>query len=204
MRRFGAHVEYRQADVLDDRAFGAVIDETYRTHGRLDGVIHGAGVIEDALVENKTADSFERVFGTKVRSALTLVRHLRAESLKFLALFASVAGRFGNRGQIDYAAANESLNKLALQLDRRWPGRIASLNWGPWAANGMASGAIRQQFIDRGITPIEIAAGCRAFDRELRYGRKGQVEIVLGHGRWAHVPSPLSGEQFDRIERSAV
>jgi len=204
MRRAGARVEYCQADVVDDEAFGAVVDGVYSTYGRLDGVIHGAGVIEDALIEKKTSDSFDRVFNTKVRSAVTLVRHLRPESLKFLAFFGSVAGQFGNRGQIDYAAANDSLNKLALHLDRRWPGRIVSLNWGPWAANGMASDAIRRQFIDRGITPIEVAGGCLAFDRELRLGRKGEVEVVLGGGRWESVPVPVSGEVFDSIERSSV
>jgi acyl transferase domain-containing protein/NAD(P)H-dependent flavin oxidoreductase YrpB (nitropropane dioxygenase family) len=194
MRRLGARVDYRQADVVDDRAFGAVIEEIYRSYGRLDGVIHGAGVIEDTLLEQKTPDSFARVFDTKVRSALTLVRHVRPESLRFFALFSSVAGCFGNRGQIDYAAANESINKLALYLDGRWPGRIVSLNWGPWATIGMASGVVRQELIDRGMTPIEIAAGCLAFNRELRCGRKGQVEVVLGHGRWAQVVVPVSGE----------
>ncbi len=204
IRRAGARVEYRQVDVVDDQAFGAVVEGIYGTYGRLDGVIHGAGVIEDALIEKKTPDSFERVFNTKVRSALTLVRHVRPESLKFLAFFASVAGQFGNRGQIDYAAANDSLNKLALHLDRRWPGRIVSLNWGPWAATGMASEAIRQQFIDRGITPIEVAAGCLAFDRELRLGRKGEVEVVLGGGRWESVPLSVSDDVFDSSERSSV
>ena len=194
LRRLGARVDYRQANVVDDRAFGAVIEDIYRTYGRLDGVIHGAGVIEDTLLEKKTPESFARVFDTKVRSALTVVRHVRPESLRFFVLFSSVAGCFGNRGQIDYAAANESLNKLALYLDRRWPGRIVSLNWGPWATLGMASGVVRQELIDRGMTPIEMAAGCRAFNRELQCGRKGQVEVVLGHGRWAQVVVPVSGE----------
>jgi acyl transferase domain-containing protein/NAD(P)H-dependent flavin oxidoreductase YrpB (nitropropane dioxygenase family)/NAD(P)-dependent dehydrogenase (short-subunit alcohol dehydrogenase family) len=194
MRRLGARVDYRQADVTDDRAFGAVIDDIYQAYGRLDGVIHGAGVIEDRLLEQKTPESFARVFDTKVRSALTLVRHVRPESLRFFALFSSVAGCFGNRGQIDYAAANESLNKLALYLDGRWPGRIVSLNWGPWATLGMASGVVRQELIDRGMTPIEMAAGCLAFNRELRCGRKGQVEVVLGHGRWAQAVVPVSDE----------
>jgi malonyl CoA-acyl carrier protein transacylase len=204
MRRAGARVDYRQVDVTDDRAFGTVIDDIYRTHGRIDGVIHGAGVIEDARLENKTPDSFARVFDTKVRSALTVVRHVRPESLRFLALFSSVAGRFGNPGQIDYSAANDNLNKLALHLDRRWPGRIVSLNWGPWAANGMASAAVRQRFIDRGITPIEVDAGCLAFDRELRCGRKGHVEVVLGDGRWGTPSIPVSARTLDRVERSSV
>jgi NAD(P)-dependent dehydrogenase (short-subunit alcohol dehydrogenase family) len=193
MRRLGARVDYRQVDVVDDRAFGAVIEDIYRTYGRMDGVIHGAGVTEDTLLEYKTPESFARVFDTKMRSALTLVRHARPESLRFLALFSSVAGRFGNRGQIDYAAANESLNKLAVYLDSRWPGRIVSLNWGPWATLGMASGGVRQELIDRGMKPIEVDAGCLAFDRELRYGQKGQVEVVLGHGRWDRTFAPVSG-----------
>jgi acyl transferase domain-containing protein/NAD(P)H-dependent flavin oxidoreductase YrpB (nitropropane dioxygenase family)/NAD(P)-dependent dehydrogenase (short-subunit alcohol dehydrogenase family) len=194
MRRSGAKVDYRQVDVTDDRAFGAVIQDIYQTHGRLDGVIHGAGLIEDTLVENKTPESFARVFDTKVRSALTLVRHMRPESLSFFAMFSSVAGCFGNRGQIDYAAANESLNKLALYLDARWPGRIVSLNWGPWATLGMASGAVRQELVNRGMTPIEVDPGCLAFDRELCCGRKGQVEVVLGHGRWEDVSVQPLGE----------
>jgi NAD(P)-dependent dehydrogenase (short-subunit alcohol dehydrogenase family) len=194
MRRLGARVDYRQADVVDDRAFGAVIEDIYGTYSRLDGVIHGAGVIEDTLLEHKTPESFARVFDTKMRSALTLVHHIRPESLRFLALFSSVAGCFGNRGQIDYAAANESLNKLAMYLDLRWPGRIVSLNWGPWATLGLASGAVRQELIDRGMKPIETVPGCLAFDRELRYGRKGQVEVVLGSGRWDRAFGPVSGE----------
>lgn len=201
MRQSGARVDYRQVDMLDDRALGAAIDDVYAFYGRLDGVIHGAGVIEDALLEQKTPESFARVFNTKVRSALTLARHVRHESLRFFALFSSVAGCFGNRGQVDYAAANETLNKLALHMDRRWRGRVVSLNWGPWASNGMASESIRQQFIDRGMTPIELAAGCLAFDRELRCGRKGQVEVVWGHGRWDRTPERVLRAQ---IERSSV
>ena len=44
--------------------------------------------------------------------------------LKFLSVFASITSRYGNRGQSDYAAANEVLSKLACDLDRRWPGRV--------------------------------------------------------------------------------
>jgi acyl transferase domain-containing protein/NAD(P)H-dependent flavin oxidoreductase YrpB (nitropropane dioxygenase family)/NAD(P)-dependent dehydrogenase (short-subunit alcohol dehydrogenase family) len=204
MQRLGARVDYRPVDVVDDGAFGAAIEDIYARYGRLDGVIHGAGVIEDALVEHKTPDSFARVFDTKVRSAATLARHIRPESLRFLALFSSVAGCFGNRGQVDYAAANESLNKLALHLDRQWPGRVVSLNWGPWASNGMASESTRRQLSDRGMTPIEAAAGCLAFDRELRCGLKGEVEVVLGHGRWGQGAAPVSSHPADQADISSV
>ncbi len=184
MRRAGAKVSYHQVDVRDSGALGALVEETYRRHGRLDGLIHGAGIIEDSLLERKTPESFARVYDTKVRGALALVSAVLPETLRFFALFSSVAGCFGNRGQIDYTSANDTLNKLALYLDRRWPGRVVSLNWGPWAGVGMAAGAVQQQLVDQGMKPIEVEVGCAAFDRELRCGRKGQVEVVLGQGRW--------------------
>ena len=103
------------------------------------GLIHGAGLIKDKLIREKTPESFDRVLGTKVDGALNLIRLVRPEALKFTALFSSIAGRFGNVGQSDYAAANEVLNKLARWLDRRWPGRVVSVIWGPWSGVGMVS-----------------------------------------------------------------
>jgi NAD(P)-dependent dehydrogenase (short-subunit alcohol dehydrogenase family) len=184
MRQTGATVRYRQVDVRDAQGFGAVIDEIYQVHGRLDGVIHGAGIIEDKLIEDKTPDSFDRVFDTKVDSAFVLARHLRSDSLKFLVFFSSVAGCFGNRGQADYAAANEVLNKLAVYLDTQWPGRVVSINWGPWMKTGMASGEVQRQFAERGVQLISPVAGRRVFDEEIRLGQKGQVEVVIGDGPW--------------------
>ena len=182
--RSGARVEYRPCDVRDPAEFGALIDDVYRTHGRIDGVIHGAGVIEDQLIRNKRLDSFERVFGTKVESALVLAAKLRPEALRFLVLFGSVSGRFGNRGQADYAAASEVLNKLAQDLDRRWPARVVSINWGPWLTTGMVTPEVQRQFAERGVDLIPIDVGCRMLDEELRRSdRQGEAEVVIGGAR---------------------
>ena len=43
-------------DVRDADAFSALIDRVYASHGRIDYVIHGAGVIEDRKLEEKTAN----------------------------------------------------------------------------------------------------------------------------------------------------
>ncbi|MFQ5902907.1 MAG: SDR family NAD(P)-dependent oxidoreductase, partial [Candidatus Binatia bacterium] len=180
----GARVEYFQVDVRDERAFGGLIDDIYRVHGRLDGVIHGAGSIEDKLLMDKTWESFDRVFGTKTESAFILSRKLRAETLKFLVLFSSVAGRFGNRGQCDYTAANEVLNKLAAYLDKRWPARVLALNWGPWEGVGMVSAQVQRQFAERGVVLVPPSAGAAIFDREIHRGQKGEAEIVIGDGPW--------------------
>ncbi|MFW6237249.1 MAG: SDR family NAD(P)-dependent oxidoreductase, partial [Desulfosudaceae bacterium] len=159
MRRAGSEVEYCQVDVRDEEAFGGLIDDIYERHGNIHAVIHGAGVIEDKLIKDKTLASFDRVLGTKTQSAFILSKKLRPESLKLLVLFSSVAGRFGNQGQCDYAAANEVMNKLAVYLNKRWPGRVVSINWGPWDQSGMVSDGLRQEFARRGVRLIPPAAG---------------------------------------------
>jgi hypothetical protein len=184
MRAAGATVLYYQVDVRDEKAFSGLIADIYESYGRLDAVIHGAGLIEDKLLEDKLPDSFDRVLHTKIDSALILSRKLRPESLKLLTFFSSVAGRFGNRGQSDYAAANEVLNKLALFLDRTWLARVVAINWGPWEKTGMVSSEVERQFIERGVQIIPPAAGCHVFNEEICLGVKGEGEVILGGGPW--------------------
>jgi hypothetical protein len=162
----------------------------YSRYGRLDGVIHGAGIIEDKLLQDKSWDSFDRVFQTKTNSAFVLSRKLQPATLKFLVFFSSVAGRFGNRGQADYTAANEVYNKLAVYLDRKWPGRVLTINWGPWKGPGMVSAEVQRQFESRGVTLIEPSAGARTFDLELTRGRKGEGEVLMGEGLWRQLATP--------------
>lgn len=180
LQRSGARVEYISCDVRDAAAFGAVVDDIYRRYGRIDGVLHGAGIIEDKLIRDKQLESFERVLDTKVSSVVTLAAKLRLDALRFLVFFSSVSGRFGNRGQGDYAAASEILNKLAQRLDRLSPARVVSINWGPWLNTGMVSPEVRRQFAERGVALIPPELGCRKLDEELRLGRKGEVEVLIG------------------------
>lgn len=183
-RQAGASVFYESADVKSE-AFGKLIDNIYIRHGRLDAVIHGAGIIEDKLIVDKTKDSLQRVFDTKVDSSFTLYHHLRPDHLKFIVLFSSVAGRCGNRGQSDYGAANEVMNRLAWQMDRVWQNtRVVAINWGPWDTAGMASDQVKRQFRERGIIPIPLDAGCQFFREELLYGIKGETEVIAGEGPW--------------------
>jgi acyl transferase domain-containing protein/NAD(P)H-dependent flavin oxidoreductase YrpB (nitropropane dioxygenase family)/NAD(P)-dependent dehydrogenase (short-subunit alcohol dehydrogenase family) len=180
LRAAGASVEYLVCDVSDSERFGALIDSVYARHGRIDGVVHGAGVIEDSLIRDKRRESLERVIATKAGAAQTLAERLRPDGLRFLVLFSSVSGRFGNRGQADYAAASEVLGKLAHELDRRWPGRVVSVDWGPWRAAGMVSPWLEAEFTRRGVALIGLEQGARMLEQELSRGRKGEAEVVIG------------------------
>ncbi len=184
LRRAGGLVEYRAVDVRDEAGFGGLIDEIYARYGRLDAVVHGAGIIADKLIVDKDLRDFDRVFDTKVDAAFILSRHIRPESLKLMVFFSSTAGRFGNRGQSDYGAANEILNRFAWWMAQRWPrSRVVSINWGPWRA-GMASPEVNRRFVSRGIIPIEPEAGRRFLAAEVRYGPLGQAEVIAGQGPW--------------------
>ena len=176
IRAAGSAVEYRSVDVRDAAAFSALVTEVRPT-----GVIHGAGVIEDKLLKDKTPESFDRVFGTKVESALTLARTLDPARTKFLSLYASITSRYGNRGQSDYAAANEVLSKLACQLDAAWPGRVVSVAWGPWAEVGMVA-ELEKHLVARGLKLIAPSVGARFAVDEVVFGAKGEAEVVVAGG----------------------
>ena len=190
LRRTGAKVEYHSVDVRNEAAFGAVIDRIYSEHGRLDVVIHGAGIIEDKLIKDKTPESFDRVLHTKADSAFLLSRKLRPESLECLLLMSSVTAAFGNRAQADYAAANGIMNGLSVNLSAQWPAHVVAMNWGPWGSSGMVSEEVRQQFLSRGIQMVPLDGGALAALREIEAGPQSDPLVAMGEGPWRDVALP--------------
>ncbi len=178
LRATGARVEYAAADVRDEGRLRDVLSRWRQQFGDPVGLVHGAGLIRDKLLGDKSLDAFHQVMDTKLQGALHLARLVRGESLRFAVFFSSIAARFGNRGQADYAAANEALNKLAIWLDRRWPGRVVAPILGPWAGIGMVS-ELEAHLGARGLGMIPPDAGVAALISELAHGRKGEVEVVL-------------------------
>ncbi|PPE72943.1 hypothetical protein C3942_16105 [Solimonas fluminis] len=177
----GGSLNFTRLDVRDGKAFLAFIDGVYERRGRIDGVIHGAGVVEDKLVRDKTDESFGRVFDTKVGGALALRKRIR-DDVKFVVFFSSVASAFGNRGQVDYASANDVLDKLAYSWQQRISGRVLSVNWGPWADTGMVSESLKNEYQRKGIGLIPQQEGVAALLRELAQAQ-GDSQVVLMCGK---------------------
>jgi acyl transferase domain-containing protein/NADP-dependent 3-hydroxy acid dehydrogenase YdfG len=174
----GSRVQYHALDVRDRPALTALIDRLYDSFGKIDAVIHGAGIIEDAFLKDKSLASFDRVFQTKVESALTLCSRLDLDRLKYLIFFSSVVSRTGNAGQCDYVAANEVLNKLALRMNSQSKARVTSILWGPWRG-GMAQSELESVFALYGWAMIEPGDGRLAFYNELAAGLKPEAEVLL-------------------------
>ncbi len=200
----GAVVDYRTADMGDPAEVAAVMAKILARYRVLYGVIHGAGVIEDKRINDKTPESWNRVVLPKVLGALALARAVDAAPPAFFSVFASVAGRFGNSGQTDYAAANEVLNRLAAQLGAQWPqSRVVAVNWGPWAGTrhgaGMVSDAVRLKFEAQDVTLVDPEGGAEAFHDEMLRGPLSVTDVVLGAGPWERHERDRAGAETPTV-----
>ncbi|MFF2014269.1 SDR family NAD(P)-dependent oxidoreductase, partial [Streptomyces sp. NPDC058195] len=137
LTELGAHVDVAACDVTDR-------DELARLIGTLEdpltAVVHAAGILDDATIESLTAAQVARVFAPKVDAAIHLDELTADHELSSFVLFSSVAAHIGSAGQGNYAAANATLDALAVR--RRAEGLPAtSLAWGLWGeAGGMGAG----------------------------------------------------------------
>jgi acyl transferase domain-containing protein/NAD(P)-dependent dehydrogenase (short-subunit alcohol dehydrogenase family)/thioesterase domain-containing protein/acyl carrier protein len=177
---------YRQADVTDRAAVEKLVAGILAEHGRLNGVLHAAGVVRDGLLPRKTAQSIREVLEPKVAGLVHLDEATAGLSLDFLVCFASGAGALGNAGQTDYAAANAFLDAYAehrngLVAAGARHGRTLSVDWPMWREGGMRVDAAIEARIREttGLVPLATEAGLDAFYRAWGCGA-GQVLVLSG------------------------
>ncbi|HWG25633.1 SDR family oxidoreductase [Actinospica sp.] len=190
LHELGARPRYHRLDVRDGEALSGLLKDIHTEHGRLDGVLYAAGVIEDKVIADKDPESFSRVFGTKADGARALFSGL--DNLpappKFSVLFGSIAAVWGNRGQSDYASANDALESLGAAWSARSGARCVTLHWGPWAPTGehggMVTPELMQAYAKRGIALIDPEEGALAVLRELAFGAPGLASVVYTASGW--------------------
>jgi NAD(P)-dependent dehydrogenase (short-subunit alcohol dehydrogenase family)/acyl carrier protein len=181
LRQVGSEALYLPCDVTNAEAVTKALESIRVRWGSIDGLIHGAGVVEDKRIADKSKEQFERVFGTKVSGLRNLLDATRDDHMRFILLFSSVAGRYGNVGQVDYAMANATMSQMALEeaLLRKTT-LVRALGWGPWEG-GMVTPDLRAHFAQRGIPIIPMEHGVAAFVRELCHHSNdpADVDVVL-------------------------
>ncbi|UWF47085.1 SDR family NAD(P)-dependent oxidoreductase [Pseudomonas sp. N3-W] len=187
--RAGVLVSYRRTDVADPVTVDALIAWVLETFGRLDGVIHCAGIIRDNLLLNKTVSEFEQVLSPKVRGAVNLDQSTRSLPLSFFALFSSLSSVLGNAGQSDYATGNGFMDGYArLRAQRvragQGAGRSVSINWPYWKDGGMRMDPhqVERMWQDSGLRALSTANALNAFYQALVQGDE-QVLVVEGDAR---------------------
>ncbi|MBI3178754.1 MAG: SDR family NAD(P)-dependent oxidoreductase, partial [Deltaproteobacteria bacterium] len=174
----GPRVRYVAADVARTKEWKKQAAELEAELGPVTLAIHAAGLVEDASVEKKSLESIARVMSPKI-DGYTSILSAHAK-LKTLVAFSSWAGRFGNAGQVDYAAANELLDHMAVLGAGRT--RVLSIDWPPWSSSRMVSGipaVVRGVMSSEGVTFLDEAEGVDAFMRLLP---KASGIVVVGRG----------------------
>lgn len=186
LEALGTQVHYAACDATDPQAVSQAIDERRSAWGPVTALVHGAGVLADKLIGDKTDAQYERVMRTKVQGLQALLAATAQDPLRLMILFSSVAARSGNLGQCDYAMANEVLNKVALHERRRRGAActVRAIGWGPWDG-GMVDDGLRARFAAMGVGLIPVGAGARAFCAECGAGADAATEVVLGVGEAA-------------------
>jgi polyketide-type polyunsaturated fatty acid synthase PfaA len=186
----GGHAQYIAADVTDsqsvrDAVAPALAALTEITEAKepltITGIIHGAGVLADKFIEQKTVVEFDAVYRTKIDGLLSLLSVCQPENIKHLVLFSSAAGFYGNLGQSDYSIANDILNKTAYRFKAQHPNaQVLSFNWGPWDG-GMVTPELKRMFNARGVYIIPLDAGAKLLVSELSANTNRCAQILVGN-----------------------
>ncbi|MCU7925179.1 MAG: SDR family NAD(P)-dependent oxidoreductase [Candidatus Thiodiazotropha sp. (ex Dulcina madagascariensis)] len=186
LESLGTRVEYRQVDVTQREAVATLLQRLRTEYGRVDGIIHCAGVIQDNFILKKSRKELETVMAPKVTGLVNLDLASRELELDFLIAFSSLAGSMGNTGQADYATANAFMDRYAAYRNQlvaagERHGLTLAIAWPLWKDGGMhvdgAMAAMKQQSL--GLSVLETALGIKALYQSLA-SSESQVMVVAG------------------------
>ena len=183
----GNSASYHAVDVTDLEGMRAVGASLKRP---ITGLIHGAGLEDSKLVADKEFNTFDQVVRVKVdgwQCMLAAGEASGAESPRLAVCFTSVAGRFGNGGQTDYAAANSVLDAEMARLTASGRCRAVAIGWTGWRDVGMATrGSIEAVFAAAGIATLSVDEGVNIFADEVLAGGKRRVIACGSLGSMDH------------------
>ncbi len=202
----GSQAHYISCDVADASSVEKAIAEISGLTGHVDYLVHAAGFEKSQKLENKTPDEYKLTFSPKVLGLFNLLQAFKASQRvpKAVVMFSSIAGRFGNAGQVDYSAANDMLAKLSYALPAQFPEtHFVSLDWGPWAEVGMASRGSIPQIMERaGIQTLPPNEAAPVVGDMLLAGIQGEVVVAGELGMMTRNPYKNHAVDIKRADRS--
>jgi acyl transferase domain-containing protein/NAD(P)H-dependent flavin oxidoreductase YrpB (nitropropane dioxygenase family)/NAD(P)-dependent dehydrogenase (short-subunit alcohol dehydrogenase family)/acyl carrier protein/3-hydroxymyristoyl/3-hydroxydecanoyl-(acyl carrier protein) dehydratase len=146
--RLGMDATYYSCDVTNQGKVKEVLAAVVARFGRIDGLIHGAGVLHDAFIEFMSVEDFATVVEVKFSGAWNLYQAACHQGLRFMVMLSSVTAIQGNIGQINYCAANRAMSALAQVIAARQPEiKAKALMLPPIDGVGMAAAAEMKELI---------------------------------------------------------
>ena len=178
LEKIGCTVRYYACNVNNRADLAKTMEQIRQELGQVRGIIHGAGLLADCKIWNKDMTRFRAVLDTKYAGLNNILSCVDNDQLKLVVSFSSVAGYFGNDGQMDYAAGNEFLAKFSHHFRRKHPScKALTINWGAWDG-GMMDYIYRKTLTEKGYVLIPLEVGANYFANEFLNGLpSGQILI---------------------------
>ncbi|MGB9307313.1 MAG: SDR family NAD(P)-dependent oxidoreductase, partial [Mycobacterium sp.] len=195
LRAAGTEVTVTQGDVAKADDVAAMLESVAESMPPLRGVVHAAGIADDAILQCLDEAKLRKVMAPKVQGAWNLHALTKDADLDLFVLFSSAASLLGPPGAANYAAANAFLDALAWH--RRAEGRPAlSVNWGPWAELGFFTRSeLQSYFAQYGVEAMPAADSLQALSSLLTRSATQAVVLDIDWARWQpDVQPPLLAE----------
>ena len=205
----GGRVEYMVADVTDPDQVKDVVHRIASKYGRIDLLVHGAGVQTSTRLENRSLAEFRRTFSVKVEGLRYLTEQCRAQFGKTpgVHVLTSAYSIFGNDGQHDYGAANETLDRLCGMSSGHGGSGWSSIAWLAWDGIGMTRGSEYHALsIRRGLSGLTAEHGRELFRRVIRGRTDARINVPLSDAERvgyevATIPPPIGDATGRVLER---
>jgi acyl transferase domain-containing protein/acyl carrier protein len=198
---------YFSVDLTDADAVAKVIELVRAESGRIDVLLHAAGMERSHTLPDKAPAEFDLVFDVKCDGWFNLLHAIGDMPLGATVAFSSIAGRFGNRGQADYSAANDLLCKIASNFRTTRPAtRAIAIDWTAWGGIGMAArGSIPKMMEFAGIDMLPPEAGIPLIRRELTAGgTRGEIVVAQRLGILMNEWDSTGGLNATQMEEGAA
>ncbi|MCP4349673.1 MAG: SDR family NAD(P)-dependent oxidoreductase [Desulfobacterales bacterium] len=175
IEELGSEILVAKTDVADEEQMKAAVDQALNRFGRINGVIHAAGIVGGGMIHLKTRENMEKTLLPKVKGTLVLDSILKGCQPDFFILCSSISSVLGGFGRADYAGANAFLDAFVYQKKAEDNIFRVSINWDNWQEVGMAVNAVipleklrkkmQESLQKEGISPLE---GTEAVSRILK------------------------------------
>lgn len=190
----GSRVLYFKADVCDLRRMEEVYKKIKDNFGKINGIIHAAGIPGGQSILTKDIKDFQKVLDPKVKGTIVLDEMINADEIDFVCYFSSSSGILGDLGSCDYAIGNRFLMSYTLYRNqvREKKGKTLVINWPIWREGRMGLGdndTTMMYLKSSGQRLLESEEGTSLFERllmqkKIQYliiaGQKGRVYRFLG------------------------
>jgi polyketide synthase PksM len=214
-------LNYYRGDVSDEADVNRVFSQIEQSYGVLHGIFHGAGLLRDALLSEKTEVQWREVLLPKVKGTLNLDKGWSNKPLDFFVMFSSIVSWLGNDGQTDYGAANGFLDGYVLYREEERQrgnrqGITLTVNWPLWQTAGMQMSTQQAQYLAEhlGLLSLPVTEGMKSVedlltfpsgDYGVLYGDEKKItQLFLNQSRDALKPTLSTNKLIDMPELKAL